>query len=100
MTTSKAGDAIYWFTGSKTMALSLDTLTPRWTLNSAVGPGVLFANQLVIPIKGGLDVLNPADGSTIRTIGVDRGGYTGPVQLNSMGPVLLEQRGSVLAALK
>jgi hypothetical protein len=100
MTTSRTADSVYWFTGSKTVALSLDTLTPRWTLNSAVGPGVTFAGQLVIPIKGGLAVLNPADGSTIRTVGVDRGTYTGPVLLNSMGPVLLEQRGGVLAALK
>jgi hypothetical protein len=100
MTTSRTTDAVYWFTGSETMALSIDDLTPRWTLTGTAGPGATFANQLVIPIKGGLAVLNPVNGSTIRTVGVDRGTYTGLVQLNSIGPVLLEQRGNVVAALK
>jgi hypothetical protein len=100
MTTSRTTDAVYWFTGSETMALSIDDLTPRWTLAGTVGPGTTFANQLVIPIKGGLAVLDPVNGSTLRTVGVDRGAYTGPVQLNSIGPVLLEQRGTVVAALK
>lgn len=100
VTTSRTATAVYWFTGSKTVALSIDDLTPRWTLDSTLGPGVTFANQLVVPIKGGLAVLNEENGATIRTIGVDRHGYTGPVQLGSIGPVLLEQRGGLLAALR
>ena len=99
-TTSVTESAVYWFTGTKTLALSIGDLTPRWTLDSAAGPGITFANQLVVPIKGGLAVLNEKDGSTIRTIGVDRRGYTGPVQLGTIGPVLLEQRGDTLAALR
>ena len=99
-TTSVTGSAVYWFTGTKTLALSIEDLTPKWTLDSAAGPGITFANQLVIPIKGGLAVLNEEDGSTIRTIGVDRRGYAGPVQLGTIGPVLLEQRGDTLAALR
>ncbi|MDT7729510.1 MAG: hypothetical protein QOI21_6086 [Actinomycetota bacterium] len=99
-TTSATASAVYWFTGSKTLALSIEDLTPKWTLDSAAGPGITFANQLVVPIKGGLAVLNEADGSTIRTIGVDRRGYSGPVQLGTIGPVLLEQRGDTLVALR
>jgi len=99
-TTSVTSSAVYWFTGSETMALSIDDLTPRWTLHNTVGPGITFANQLVIPIPGGLAVLNENDGSTIRTVGVDRRGYAGPVQLGTVGPVLLEQRGATLAALR
>ncbi len=53
-----------------------------------------------MPIKGGLAVLNESDGSTIRTVGVDRRGYNGLVRLATVGPVLLEQRGTTLAALK
>ncbi|MDQ0377227.1 Rv3212 family protein [Amycolatopsis thermophila] len=90
---------VYWYTGSKMMAFSRDTLTPLWTLNGARGPGVTFAHQLVVPIDGGLAVLNESDGSTIRTIAVDRHGYTGTVRLAALGPVLLEQRGDTVVAL-
>lgn len=98
--TSSTASNVYWFTGSKLLALSRDTLSPRWTLSSALGPGILFDHQLVVPIQGGLAVLNEEDGSTIRTIGVDRHGYTGPVRLEASGPVLLEQRGATVTALK
>jgi len=98
--TSRTDSGVYWFTGSKTVALSRDDLTPRWTLDGTLGPGITFGRQLVVPIKGGLAVLNEADGSTIRTVGVDRGSYSGVVRLTALGPVLLEQRGPTLAALK
>ncbi|MTD55064.1 hypothetical protein GKO32_13900 [Amycolatopsis sp. RM579] len=98
--TSSTSSTVYWFTGSKLMAFSRDNLTPKWTLTSALGPGVQFDHQLVVPIQGGLAVLNEADGSTIRTIGVDRHGYSGPVRLAVAGPVLLEQRGATVAALR
>jgi hypothetical protein len=98
--TTQTAQNVYWFSGSKTVALSRDDLSPRWTLGSAMGPGITFAQQLVVPIKGGLAVLNENDGSTIRTVGVDRRGYTGVVRLGSAGPVLLEQRGDTLTALK
>ncbi|MEV6874109.1 hypothetical protein [Amycolatopsis sp. NPDC051128] len=98
--TTQTAQNVYWFSGSKTVALSRDDLSPRWTLGSAMGPGITFAQQLVVPIKGGLAVLNENDGSTIRTVGVDRRGYPGVVRLGSAGPVLLEQRGDTLTALK
>ncbi|MFE0028655.1 hypothetical protein [Amycolatopsis sp. NPDC059021] len=98
--TTRTAEALYWFTGSKTIALSRDDLAPRWSLDGTRGPGVTYASQLVVPIKGGLAVLNEANGSTIRTVGVDRRGYTGPVRLTALGPVLLEQRGDLLAALR
>ncbi|GLY68282.1 Rv3212 family protein [Amycolatopsis taiwanensis] len=98
--TSVTSSNVYWFTGSKLMALSRDTLTPLWTLGSALGPGVMFDHQLVVPIQGGLAVLNEQNGSTIRTIGLDRHGYTGPVRLTAVGPVLLEQRGDTVVALR
>ena len=98
--TTRTSENVYWFSGSKLLALARDDLAPRWTLSSALGPGVTFAQQLVVPIKGGLAVLNESDGSTIRTVGVDRRGYNGLVRLATVGPVLLEQRGTTLAALK
>jgi hypothetical protein len=98
--TTQTAANMYWFSGSKVVALSRDDLSPRWTLSSALGPGVTYAQQLVVPIKGGLAVLNENDGSTIRTVGVERRGYTGAVRLAAAGPVLLEQRGATLTALK
>lgn len=98
--TSITSSNVYWYTGSKLMALSRTDLTPLWTLSSALGPGVIFDHQLVVPIQGGLAVLNEQDGSTIRTIGLDRRGYTGPVRLTAVGPVLLEQRGDTVVALR
>ena len=98
--TTETAQNMYWFSGSKVVALSRDDLSPRWTLSSALGPGITFAQQLVVPIKGGLAVLNENDGSTIRTVGVERRGYSGAVRLAAAGPVLLEQRGQTLTALK
>ncbi|HWD02632.1 MAG TPA: hypothetical protein VG674_09290 [Amycolatopsis sp.] len=98
--TSETDSSVFWYTGSETVALSRDTLAPRWTLSGTLGPGITFANQLVVPIKGGLAVLNESNGATLRTVGVDRGGYTGPVRLTALGPILLEQRGPVVAALR
>jgi hypothetical protein len=98
--TTQTAQNTYWFSGSKVVALSRDDLSPRWTLSSALGPGITFAQQLVTPIKGGLAVLNENDGSTLRTVGVERRGYVGVVRLAATGPVLLEQRGTTLTALK
>lgn len=98
--TTRTAAGIYWYTGSKTVALSRDDLSPRWTLDGTLGPGITFATQLVVPIRGGLAVLNEMNGATLRTVGIDRGAYTGPVRLTALGPVLLEQRGPTLAALR
>ncbi|HVW45192.1 MAG TPA: PQQ-binding-like beta-propeller repeat protein [Amycolatopsis sp.] len=98
--TASTTSNVYWFTGTKLMAMSRNDLTPKWTLESALGPGVQFDHQLVVPIQGGLAVLNEDNGATIRTIGVDRHGYAGPVRLATLGPVLLEQRGDTVAALR
>ncbi|MBN6036736.1 hypothetical protein [Amycolatopsis sp. 195334CR] len=97
---TKGTGGFYWFTGSKTVALARDNLSPQWTLTGTLGPAVGFAGQLVVPVPGGLAVVDESTGRTLRTIGVDRHGYTGPVRLAALGPVLLEQRGDTLAALR
>jgi hypothetical protein len=97
---STTASGLYWFTGSRLVALSRDNLAPKWTLDTALGPGIVFDHQFVVPIPGGLAVLNEQDGSTIRTIALDRQGYTGPVRLSALGPVLLEQRGDTVVALR
>ncbi|MEU6643687.1 hypothetical protein ABZ863_14200 [Saccharomonospora sp. NPDC046836] len=98
--TAQGTENVYWFTGSRTMALSQADLRPQWTLNDTLGPGTVFAGQYVVPINGGLAVLDETTGTTIRTVGVDRGAYRGPVELAAAGPVLLEQRGGTVVALR
>lgn len=98
--TTKAAGTVYWFTGSRTIALSMKNLSPRWTVEGALGPGTTFAGRVLVPIADGLLVLDPASGATIGTIPVDRGDYTGTVTMSALGPMVLEQRGNTLVALR
>ncbi|MDI2030076.1 hypothetical protein QFW96_15720 [Saccharopolyspora sp. TS4A08] len=94
------GSRVYWHTGADTIALDPVTLAPLWTSPDTLGAGTSLADRLVIPVSGGMAVLDPATGVRERVIPVDRGGYSGPVRLNSVGPVVLEQRGDTLVALR
>ncbi|HJP78633.1 MAG TPA: hypothetical protein VJ914_30440 [Pseudonocardiaceae bacterium] len=93
-------DGVYWYTGSSTMALSSTDFHPLWTVQGTLGAGTPFAGKYLLPVRNGIQVVNVADGTTVGTIGVNRNGYSGPVAMASLGPMVLEQRGSVLAALR
>lgn len=97
---TKTPDAFYWFTGSRTVALDHKDLRPLWTALSTIGPGTVFVGRAVIPVQNGLRVLNPTTGELIGTVPVDRHGYTGTISMASIGPMLLEQRGGNLVALR
>ncbi|GLY54647.1 hypothetical protein [Lentzea sp. NBRC 102530] len=90
----------FWFTGSRTVSLSLETLTPLWTANDTLGAGTTLAGRALIPVKDGLRVFEQATGAVVGTFRVNREGHTGPVQLATAGPVVLEQRGETLVALR
>ncbi|MGH3760859.1 Rv3212 family protein [Actinophytocola sp.] len=92
--------AIYWFTGSRTIALSTADLSPLWTVDDTVGPGTMFAGQMLVPVSDGLRVLKPATGRPVGTLPVDRGGYTGLVTMSTLGPMVYEQRGDTLVAMR
>jgi hypothetical protein len=96
----RATGAIYWFTGSKTIALSMDDLRPLWTVDNALGPGTAFAGKILVPVTGGIAVLNPATGERTATAPVDRDGYDGLVTMSKLGPMVYEQRGDTLVALR
>jgi hypothetical protein len=91
---------IYWFTGSRTIALSLEDLSPKWTALGTIGSGSTLAGRLLVPVHDGLKVLDQITGETVGTFPVNRQGYQGPVQSSTIGPVVLEQRGSTLVALR
>jgi hypothetical protein len=92
--------AVLWWTGSRTIALDSSDLHPLWTVPGALGPGTLFAGAPVVPVPGGLVEVSPADGGVLRSVPVNRGDYRGPVGLAALGPVLLEQRGPTVVALR
>jgi hypothetical protein len=98
--TTRIPGAVLWWTGSRTIALDADDLRPLWTVPGALGPGTLMAGAPVVPVPGAVLELNPIDGRVLRTVPVDRHGYQGPVGLAALGPVLLEQRGSTVVALR
>jgi hypothetical protein len=97
---AKGGGAFYWFTGSRTVALHNVELRPLWTALSTVGPGTIFAGRALIPVRDGLRVLNQISGELIGTVAVDRHGYAGTVSMATIGPMVLEQRGANLVALR
>jgi hypothetical protein len=97
---AKGGGAFYWFTGSRTVALHNVELRPLWTALSTVGPGTIFAGRALIPVRDGLRVLNQISGELIGTVAVDRRGYAGTVSMATIGPMVLEQRGANLVALR
>lgn len=90
----------YWFTGSSTVALDADSLTPRWTRPGTLGPGSATGRQLVVPVPGALVALDITTGKQLRSARVDRGGYRGPVGTGFAGDMVFEQRGPILVALR
>jgi hypothetical protein len=100
MPTTRTPVAVYWHTGSRTIALSTADLSPLWTVEGSLGPGTMFAGQMLVPVRDGLRVLRPATGEPVGTLPVNRGDYTGPVSMSTLGPVLYEQRDDTLVALR
>ncbi|TWF76316.1 hypothetical protein FHX44_112206 [Pseudonocardia hierapolitana] len=88
---------ITWWTGSRTIALDSRDLSPQWTVPDALGPAAGYGDAQLVPVPGGLRVLD-ALGTELRTIPVDR--PPGPVRLAALGEMLLEQRGGEVVALR
>jgi hypothetical protein len=92
--------AMYWFTGSATVALGLVDLRPRWTRAGSLGPGTEVAGRVLLPVPGALAVVDTTTGQQVGALPVDRGDYRGPVATASSGAVVLERRGDTLVALR
>ena len=90
-------ERVTWWTGSRTISLAPLDLTPQWTVPDALGPAVPYAGGLLVPVPDGHCVIDPATGTALRTIPVDR--PAGPVRLAALGEVLLEQRAGEVVAL-
>lgn len=91
---------VYWWTGSRTVALDPVELTPRWTLPDTLGPALPYGSGLLVPVPGGLLDVVADTGTAVRTIPIQRDDPTAPVRLAAAGRVLLEQRGPEVVALR
>ena len=98
--TTTDGNRVYWWTGSRTVALDGVDLTPDWTLPEALGPAVDYAGDLLAPVPDGVAVLAPETGRVTRTLTVTRDDPRAPVVPAVQGEMLLEKRGSELVALR
>lgn len=92
--------ALYWHTGSATVALDPVELRPLWTVPGTLGSGALLAGRLLVPVPEGLAVLDPMTGARAGLLRLDRGGYRGRVWVAAVGPVVLEQRGPMVVGLR
>jgi hypothetical protein len=103
-TATSAGNLVTYWTGDSIVALDGNTLAPRYTIapgsGAPIGPGVMMANKLLIPVTNGMAVYEPATGTLERVIPVDREPtVTGPIVPAVAGTTVLEQRGDTLVAL-
>jgi hypothetical protein len=94
------GQRTYWWTGSRTVALDETTLRPVWTAPDALGPALPYGGGLLLPVRDGLAEIDPNTGSALRTLGIARADPLGPVRLDAVGEVVLEQRGTEVVALR
>ncbi|MBP2370787.1 hypothetical protein JOF36_006483 [Pseudonocardia parietis] len=97
--TSSDEDTRYWWTGGATVALDSATLEPRWSVPGTSGPGARYGDRLLVPVPGGVADVDPDTGAVARTVPVDRGAWTGPVQVAAQGGLLVELRGDEIVVL-
>ena len=99
-TAARNGGVFTWWTGTDLIALSTSELAPRWTMSGALGPGAIMAGSLLVPVSGGIAVVDPTTGVERRRIPVTRDDETGPIATAIVGDVVLEQRGDQVFALR
>jgi hypothetical protein len=98
--TRATDDRVYWWTGSRTVALDALDLTPDWTLPDTLGTGTDYAGQLLVPVPDGVAEVGRTTGRIERTIPVARSDPRAPVASAVLGDVLLEKRGTEIVALR
>jgi hypothetical protein len=103
---SHAGNLITWWTGDSLMVFEANSLTLRYTIAAGdtaapLGPAVMMAGRLLVPVTGAIGVYDPVSGANERYIPVDRTPATSgqPVIPAVSGSRVFEQRGDTVAAL-
>ncbi|CAN5451574.1 hypothetical protein BH10ACT9_BH10ACT9_39120 [soil metagenome] len=103
-TVSKTGDLITWWTGDSVLVFSSNNFDLRYTVDRSgptvpLGPGVMMAQKLLIPVTGGIGVHDATTGARERFIPVDRPPADTVIVPAVVGDTILEQRGRTVAAL-
>lgn len=101
---SRTGNLVTWWTGDALLVFDAGNLTQRYTIaagetTAPVGPGVMMAGQLLVPVTGGIGVYDPVSGANNRYIPVTRPPSTSAVIPAVSGSRVIEQRGDTLVAL-
>lgn len=101
---SQSGNLVTWWTGDSVLVFDASSLTLRYTVaagetTAPLGPGVMMAGKLLIPVTGSIGVYDPVNGANERYISVDRAPSTQPVVPAVSGSRVFEQRGDTVVAL-
>ena len=101
---SQAGTLVTWWTGDSLMVFDASNLTLRYTIaageaTAPLGPGVMMAGRLVVPVTGALGVYDPLSGANERYIPVNREPANSAVVPAVSGSRVFEQRGDTVVAL-
>lgn len=101
---TRPGDLVTWWTGDSVLVFSSSGMRYRYTVGPTdnhvpLGPGTMMAGRLIIPVSDGIGVYDPTSGAAERFIPLRREPAKSAVVPGVAGSVLLEQRGSTLAAL-
>jgi hypothetical protein len=101
---SQTGSLMTWWTGDALLVFDATTLTQRYTIAAGetaapLGPGVMMAGRLLVPVTGGIGVYDPVNGENERSIPVSRQPSDSAVIPAVSGSRIFEQRGDTLVAL-
>jgi hypothetical protein len=101
---SQTGNLVTWWTGDSLMVFEASNLTLRYTIaaggtTAPLGPGVMMAGRLLVPVTGAIGVYDPVSGANERYIPVNRAPSNSAVIPAVSGSRVFEQRGDTVAAL-
>jgi hypothetical protein len=105
---SQAGNLVTWWTGDSVMVFDASSLKPRYTIaagetTAPLGPGVMMAGKLLVPVTGAIGVYDPVNGANERYIPINRAPSSmqprTPVVPAVSGSRVFEQRGDTVVAL-
>ncbi len=101
---TQTGSVVTWWTGDALVVFDSTSLTQRYTIaagetTAPLGPGVMMAGQLLVPVTDGIGVYDPLSGANNRYIPVRRPPANSAVIPTVSGSRVFEQRGDTVVAL-
>jgi hypothetical protein len=101
---TQTGSLVTWWTGDALVVFDSTTLTQRYIIaagetTAPLGPGVMMAGQLLVPVTDGIGVYDPLSGANNRYIPVHRPPGNAAVVPAVSGSRVFEQRGDSVVAL-